>query len=211
MVDGMKSGANSMMVDVNDMRDDMNEMRDDVNDIGSNAEEIKELKNLSDQFSSTVVKVNTMNTTMEKFMNENSQNQTKIDNIFRTHLLKFCNYERDYNEKPRKNGCVTKWYNIINKSEEFAFKTISEKEDQRILQNHVTILKELHDWQNIIKFYGLTCEGNKWYLVTEWAEFGNLREFYTNHKDRFDLKLKLRISFNIARGLNFLRAVEVIL
>ncbi|POG79315.1 kinase-like domain-containing protein [Rhizophagus irregularis DAOM 181602=DAOM 197198] len=211
MVDGMnemKSDANSMMLDVNDMRDDMNEIRDDM---GSNAKEIKELlKNLSDQFSSTVVKVNTMNTTMEKFMNENLQNQTKIDNIFRTHSLNFCNYEADNNEKPRKNGRVTKWYNIINKSEEFAFKTISEKEDQRIVQNHVTILKELHDWQNIIKFYGLTCEGNKWYLVTEWAEFGNLREFYTNHKDRFNLELKLRISFNIARGLNFLRAVEIV-
>ncbi|CAB4484801.1 kinase-like protein [Rhizophagus irregularis] len=211
MVDGMnemKSDANSMMLDVNDMRDDMNEIRDDM---GSNAKEIKELlKNLSDQFSSTVVKVNTMNTTMEKFMNENLQNQTKIDNIFRTHSLKICNYEADNNEKPRKNGRVTKWYNIINKSEEFAFKTISEKEDQRIVQNHVTILKELHDWQNIIKFYGLTCEGNKWYLVTEWAEFGNLREFYTNHKDRFNLELKLRISFNIARGLNFLRAVEIV-
>ncbi|CAB4374010.1 unnamed protein product [Rhizophagus irregularis] len=36
---------------------------------------------------------------------------------------------------------------------------------------------KLHDWQNIIKFYGLTCEGNKWYLVTEWAEFELLRLF----------------------------------
>ncbi|RGB38199.1 kinase-like domain-containing protein, partial [Rhizophagus diaphanus] len=63
--------------------------------------------------------------------------------------------------------------------------------------------------QNIIKFYGLTCEGYKWYLVTEWAEYGNLREFYTEYNDRFDLRLKLRISLDIARGLNFLRAVEI--
>ncbi|PKY59576.1 kinase-like protein, partial [Rhizophagus irregularis] len=64
--------------------------------------------------------------------------------------------------------------------------------------------------QNIIKFYGLVSEGNKWYLVTEWAEYGNLREFYTNYKDRFDLKLKLRMSLDIARGLNFLRTVEIV-
>ncbi|RGB40253.1 kinase-like domain-containing protein, partial [Rhizophagus diaphanus] len=64
--------------------------------------------------------------------------------------------------------------------------------------------------QNIIKFYGLTCEGNKWYLVTEWAEYGNLREFYTIYEDQFDLKLKLCISLDIARGLNFLRAVEIV-
>jgi len=45
--------------------------------------------------------------------------------------------------------------------------------------------------------------------VTEWAEYGNLHEFYTNHKSRFDLRLKLRIACDIARGLNFLRNVKV--
>ncbi|PKC58274.1 kinase-like protein, partial [Rhizophagus irregularis] len=83
-------------------------------------------------------------------------------------------------------------------------------EDQRIVQNQVTILKELHDWQNIIKLYGAVLDGNKWYLVTEWAEHGNLREFYTNHKDRFNLRLKLRMSLDIARGLNFLGTVEML-
>ena len=78
------------------------------------------------------------------------------------------------------------------------------------IQNLIIILKELHNFQNIIKFYGLTTKsGHTWYLVTEWAEYGNLREFYTNHKDQFDLKLKLRISLDIARGLYFLKTVEV--
>ncbi|PKC55894.1 hypothetical protein RhiirA1_542321 [Rhizophagus irregularis] len=73
----------------------------------------------------------------------------------------------------------------------------------------VTILREFHNWQNIIKFHGLTNDGKKWYLViTEWAEHGNLREFYINNKDSFDPKLKLRISLDIAYGLNFLRTVE---
>ncbi|PKY53380.1 kinase-like protein, partial [Rhizophagus irregularis] len=47
-------------------------------------------------------------------------------------------------------------------------------------------------------------------LVSEWAEYGNLREYYINYKDRFDIRLKLRISLDIARGLNFLRAVEIV-
>ena len=118
--------------------------------------------------------------------------------------------QKDENEKPRKNGRVTKWYKTTNKGAEFAFKTISEREDKMFVQNRVTILKELHDWQNIIKFYGIISDGDQWYLVTEWAEHGNLREFYQNKSD-FDLKLKLRISLDIARGLNFLRTVEVII
>jgi serine/threonine protein kinase len=114
----------------------------------------------------------------------------------------------DENEIPRKNGRVSKWISVKNKGE-FAFKIISNKECQRIMQNQVAILKELNDCNNIIKFYGFVSDGDKRYLVTEWAEYGNLREFYTNHKDRIDLRLKLRISLDIARGLNFLRNVEV--
>ncbi|CAB5366937.1 unnamed protein product [Rhizophagus irregularis] len=156
---------------------------------------------LSEKFFSTVVKVNVMNNTMEKFMNETSQNQTKIDNIFQIQPLKFSDYESD-------DRRVNKWYKTTNKGEVFAFKTIAEGENYMIAQNKVTILKELHDWQNIIKFYGIISDGNQWYLVTEWAERGNLREFYQNKND-FDLKLKLRISLDIARGLNFLRTVEI--
>src|SRR5688572_4544970 len=117
-----------------------------------------DIAKLSKEFSSTVIKVNAMNNTMEKFMNEKSPNQRKI-------------------------GRVTKWVNIRNKGNEFAFKRIFRPENERIIQYQVTILKELHNFQNIIKFYGLITDGNKWILVTEWAEHGNLREFYTNHKE----------------------------
>ncbi|RGB40251.1 kinase-like domain-containing protein [Rhizophagus diaphanus] len=183
----------------------------DEKNIGDDTKEVKDyLTDLSNKFSSTVAKVSAMNKTMEKYMNESSYNQKKIDNMFQVHPLKLSNYERDDSEEPRKDGLVTKWYNIKIKDEEFAFKIISGTEGQGLVQNQVAIFKELHDWQNIIKFYGLVSEENKWYLVTEWAEYGNLREFYTNHKDQFDLKLKLRMSLDIARGLNFLRTVEIV-
>ncbi|GBB91322.1 hypothetical protein RclHR1_18540001 [Rhizophagus clarus] len=175
----------------------------------SNVQEIKALiadMSMSKGFSTKIAKVSAMVNTMEKF----TQNQTKIDDIFRSCPLNLSDYKRNDNERPRKNRRITKWHNTKIECEEVAFKTISKKEDQMTVQNQVTILKELHDWQNIIKFYGIVNDGNKWHLVTEWAEYGNLREFYTNYKDKFDLRSKLRISLDIARGLNFLRAVDIV-
>ncbi|PKK63263.1 hypothetical protein RhiirC2_701866, partial [Rhizophagus irregularis] len=143
--------------------------------------------------------VTEVETTM-KFKNEDNNNNSYV------HQLEFIDYEKT-DEKPHKNGRVTKWVSVKNKSEEFAFKIISE-EEKNMVQNQIRVLKELHDWQNVIKIYGLTYKGNKWYLVSEWAKYGNLREYYTNYKDRFNLRLKLRMSLDIARGLNFLRTVE---
>ena len=176
-------------------------------------EEMGTEREFKEGFSSMVLRVNTMNNTMEKLLSEKPQSsekdtQSKIDKIFQVHQLTFSDYEKT-NDTSRQD--VTKWVKVDNYSQEFAFKVISESdpEDKNSVKNQVTILKEFQNWQNIIKFYGLTCDGDKWYLVTEWAEFGNLREFYTNYKEQFDLKLKLRISHDIARGLNFLRSVEV--
>ncbi|GBC00965.1 hypothetical protein RclHR1_04010012 [Rhizophagus clarus] len=44
--------------------------------------------------------------------------------------------------------------------------------------------------------------------IVEWAEYGNLREFYTNYKKLFNLKLKLRIALDDSCGLNFLNTVK---
>jgi serine/threonine protein kinase len=156
-------------------------------------------------------KINIMKSTMEKLLDKQEYNQrkyqSKIDEIFQAHQLKISDYVKTGKES-RKGGSVTKWVSVKNKDEEYAFKSISE-EDKSSVQNQVIILRELHNWQNIIKFYGLTNDENKWYLVTEWAEHGNLREFYKNNKNSFDPKLKLSISLDIARGLNFLRTAEV--
>ncbi|POG65397.1 hypothetical protein GLOIN_2v1861852, partial [Rhizophagus irregularis DAOM 181602=DAOM 197198] len=124
--------------------------------------------------------------------------------------LKLSDYEMNRNEIPRKNGRVSKWVSVKNRDQKFAFKSISNKKYKGTIQNQVAILKKLHNCNNIIKFYGLVSDGDKWYLVTEWAEYGNLREFYTNHKERFNLRLKLRMSLEIARGLDFLKNVEVL-
>src|SRR5207248_4550388 len=84
----------------------------------------------------------------------------------------------------------------------------SNEEAKNNIKSQVTILRKLEECHNIIQFFGLTTPDNsKWYLVTEWAELGNLREFYKNYT--FDIKLKLLFALDISRGLNFLRAVEV--
>ena len=187
-------------------------MRTIVQEVGESVGDIKELQN---EFYSMVLKINAMNNTMEKLLDEQTRHanenrndyfQDKINKIFTVDKLKFSDYEQT-DKEPRKDS-VTKWVKVGNKAEEFAFKTISGA-DKNSTQNQVTILKELHDFQNVIRFYGLVYDGNKSYLVTEWAEYGNLREFYTNYKSRFDRRLKLRMSLDIARGLNFLRTVEV--
>ncbi|RIA83969.1 kinase-like domain-containing protein [Glomus cerebriforme] len=176
-----------------------------------------DFKELSNEFSSMVVIINAMNSTMEKLLDEQTKNtkdendktgdiyQSRIDRIFNKYLLKFSDYNKT-DKEARKS--VTKWVNIKNSNEEFAFKTISEK-NKNSIQNQVTILKKLHNCQNIIKCYGLACEENEWYLVTEWAEYGNLREFYIQCKNQINDRLKLRMSLDIARGLTFLRTLEI--
>ncbi|PKY37363.1 kinase-like protein, partial [Rhizophagus irregularis] len=66
------------------------------------------------------------------------------------------------------------------------------------------------DCQNIIDFYGLTISESRTILVTEWAEKGNLREYILNYEQTIDLKWKLKIACDIAKGLNFLHSVRMI-
>ncbi|PKC51944.1 hypothetical protein RhiirA1_543609, partial [Rhizophagus irregularis] len=152
----------------------------------------------SKKFFSTIVKANAMNNIMEHFTRGKFRSQTKINDIFQVHPLEFSDYyESDDNKKTREYRRVYKWYKKTNKGAEFAFKLIYNRDNPMDLQSSITILKELHDWQNIIKFYGIIYDGREWHFVNEWAEYGNLREFYQNKND-FDLKLKLRISLDIA-------------
>ncbi|CAB4412571.1 unnamed protein product [Rhizophagus irregularis] len=153
-----------------------------------------DVRDLQDGFSSMVLQLSELNEKTDRASNK-------------TQLLKFSDFKETAKE-PRKGGRVTKWVDVKNRCREFAFKDISE--NKNVIQNQVTILNELHDCQNIIKFYGITCDGNKWYSVMEWAEYGNLREFYTTRKNLFDIRLKLRMSLDIARGLSFLRSVEIL-
>ncbi|CAG8613580.1 2241_t:CDS:2, partial [Scutellospora calospora] len=80
-----------------------------------------------------------------------------------------------------------------------------------IVNVEVSILKRINGinkGSGIIKFYGLAKESDALYLVTEWAEFGNLKEYYSKHGLGFDLKLKFAL--DVARGLNFLASAQIL-
>src|SRR6266480_262859 len=108
---------------------------------------------ISKKFPSMGLKVSTMHNTMMEF---------KTSEIFKVHQLNFANCEID--KESYRGRRVSKWINVENK-EEFALKNLMGDFDKDIIQNHVTILKELHDFQNIIKFYGLTCVNDVLHLV----------------------------------------------
>lgn len=87
---------------------------------------------------------------------------------------------------------------------ETAFKKVSDELPEMVrnsIKEQITILTRIKDINEIIKFYGL-------FIITEWAEFGNLKEFYANHE--ININQKLSFALDIARGLNFLSAVSIL-
>ncbi|RIA91209.1 kinase-like domain-containing protein [Glomus cerebriforme] len=184
---------------MDDLDEYLNEIEGGITDVNKNV-------------ASLVTQLNVMNNTMELLVAEQQKNnnmgiQDKIDNLFQEERLKLIDYE--FADEMRGNK-IGKW-TYKKYGEQVAFKAVAEEKDEvdykNSVKNQVTILKKLKDCDSILKFYGLTCDGEKWYLVTEWAELGNLREYYNKYE--FDVKKKLRFAVDIARGLNFLRAIEI--
>ncbi|CAG8605835.1 2569_t:CDS:2, partial [Racocetra persica] len=77
---------------------------------------------------------------------------------------------------------------------------------------HVALLKNLEDFANvnIIKFYGILQDESSpgsIYLIIEKADYGNLKEYYTNYKP-LDFLTKSKFALEICTGLVFLNAVN---
>ncbi|GBC03227.1 hypothetical protein RclHR1_05020004 [Rhizophagus clarus] len=164
----------------------------------------KKVDSVEQKVSDIVEKVSAMAITMQNL--DHKGNQSKIDNIFHESLLPF----DDYEETTIFRGDRLRKYIHVKAKEEFAFKTV-EKEHFNTVKNQVTILKRLKDCQNIIHFYGITHEMNeKYYLVTEWAENKNLREYLTGREPNNEVKARLGFAYDIAKGLNFLNTVKIV-
>ena len=128
-------------------------------------------------------------------------------NIFNEPSLPF----EDYEEMETIRSDKLRKYVHIKTKEEYAFKTVDKEHINQVkIKNQVTILRQIKDCPNIIRFYGFTDDGHKYYLITEWAENGNLREYIEKHGQNIETKLKLRFAYDIAKGLNFLNVVKVI-
>ncbi|CAG8823243.1 22269_t:CDS:2, partial [Racocetra persica] len=120
----------------------------------------------------------------------------------------------DFKEADEIRGKKVKKHIHLIDSEAVAFKLVADESDTTAVKNdirsHVAILMKLKDCHQIIQFYGLVSDGERRYLVSEWAELGNLREFYEKYGGPIDTRIKINIAVDIARGLNFLRAVEIV-
>ncbi|CAG8811506.1 12626_t:CDS:2, partial [Cetraspora pellucida] len=76
-------------------------------------------------------------------------------------------------------------------------------------EKHVSILTELKDCPNIITFYGTMLLNNKLYVISEWAEEGDLNTYLKEHPG-LSWEFKLKISCEIASGLAFCHFCDIL-
>jgi hypothetical protein len=100
--------------------------------------------------------------------------------------------------------CFKEFSNSSSPSEKF-----NNEQTQIEIRRQVNILKELKNSDHIIRFYGVAKEDTKYYLVTEWMEYGNLHEYYTNFRDNINLEIKIKFALDICRGVAYLHGCKV--
>ncbi len=77
-------------------------------------------------------------------------------------------------------------------------------------EDKVNILKDLFkNSDHIIRFYGVSHEDSKYYLVTEWMGHGNLHEYYTKFRDSITWKTKIKFGLDMCRGVAYLHECRV--
>ncbi|CAG8497084.1 28806_t:CDS:2, partial [Racocetra persica] len=77
------------------------------------------------------------------------------------------------------------------------------------LEKQVSILTELKNCLNIIAFYGTTQVNGKLYIISEWAEMGDLNTYLKNNPG-LSWDFKLRIASEIASGLAFCHFCDIL-
>ncbi|CAI2164338.1 13209_t:CDS:2 [Funneliformis geosporum] len=107
----------------------------------------------------------------------------------------------------------SKVYKKIRMGEDIAIKEKILGDDEKKLMNdilsQVVILKKLKESQYILQFYGIAQDANAIYMVTEWCDYGNLKEFYQDYGP-LDWHEKTQLAVDIARGLTFLHTVGIL-
>jgi len=149
-------------------------------------------------------------------MDQQQATGNQTNDVFQSELLSYNDFEEEGDPVSQKVRKYRRRKDGLN--DYVALKSVADKSSSsnngknnlNNLKNQVAILKKLKECHCIIQFFGLTTHDDKWYLVTEWADFGNLREYYIEYGP-LDVKLKLRFARDIARGLNFLSAAQVII
>ncbi|CAG8438913.1 5151_t:CDS:2 [Acaulospora morrowiae] len=119
----------------------------------------------------------------------------------------------EFQDPPEQIRRGNKVHKKIRMGEEVAIKEIILiNNDKRLINDiisQVVILKKLKESQYILQFYGITKDANAIYMVSEWCEYGNLREFY-NEYGPLEWRTKSQLAVDISRGLTFLHAVSIL-
>ncbi|RIA96766.1 kinase-like domain-containing protein [Glomus cerebriforme] len=126
------------------------------------------------------------------------------DNVLKPATIKI----EELHDPPEVVKRGTKVHKKIRMGEEVAIKEILGN-DEKQLMNEVAILKKLKESQHIVQFYGIAKDAIAMYMVTEWCEYGNLREYYQGYGP-LDWHRKTQLAVDIARGLTFLHAVAIL-
>ncbi|CAG8482224.1 7243_t:CDS:2 [Dentiscutata heterogama] len=125
------------------------------------------------------------------------------------------------NEKEVKRGnghVVKKLYRYISQpvaQKEIAYPvtkpTDSADYERKIekIKKQVSILTELKECPNIITFYGTMLHDDKLYVISEWAEIGDLNTYLKEYPD-LSWEFKLKIARDIANGLAFCHFCDIL-
>src|SRR6266542_932600 len=85
---------------------------------------------------------------------------------------------------------------------------IVQKKLKNVYQSKIVQMFHLKNFQtillHIIRFFGVAQKDSKFYLVTEWMDHGNLREYYTNFKNHMNWETKIKFALDICRGVSYL-------
>ncbi|CAG8764982.1 913_t:CDS:2, partial [Acaulospora morrowiae] len=194
-----------------EFRDDVTKIKDGVMDIKECVQDIKNIKDCVHDIV-TMLKHFEEFSTMKKLFNNLQSSQYKSELKEEDFIDSLLNLG-DFTFAERSRGGIQKW--IRNSDHlELAFTEINSnllsKEHQKSLLFEVSLLKKLRGSRDIVQFYGLVKDEyrSKMYLVTEWSQYGNLREYYKQKK--LKPSIKLQIALDIALGLNFLQACQIL-
>ncbi|CAG8818728.1 27561_t:CDS:10, partial [Gigaspora margarita] len=163
----------------------------------------KYMKNMS--MSNPGSEKNTL-TTIKRIRDLRKRNEISID---AQSFLNLDEYEPKFDYPQRGKSIHRRWSNIFLL--DYAFKEISQITNDQInnLNQQIAILKGLENSEYIVRFYGIALSPDKkCYLVTEWMENGNLREYYKKYK--LDWNKKFEYAIDICQGIAFLNAVEIL-
>ncbi|CAG8642131.1 8763_t:CDS:2 [Dentiscutata erythropus] len=179
--------------------DSINKDTNDVKEIKSNDSELLQKINISVQ--------NIENFTRIRNAFESRDKQVLIrEEISANACLNLDDFT--VNEETPIRGKVRKWHYKPFGEYEVALKELElNKQKPERLDLQIGILKTINESRDIIQYLGLVTMNSKQYLVTEWAEYGTLREYY--EKKNPDITVRSRLAMEIARGLNYLEAYKI--